>query len=105
MDVCARTRFYPRSRPRQRREGGTMSALVEMPGSTALPRLDELVARLREGAPKWAQLPIAEKIAIARRMQQGYLRIAERSVLAACAKKGIAPGTPQEGEEWLAGPY
>jgi aldehyde dehydrogenase (NAD(P)+) len=82
-----------------------MSALVEMPGSTALPRLDELVARLREGAPKWAQLPIAEKIAIARRMQQGYLRIAERSVLAACAKKGVAPGTPQEGEEWLAGPY
>ena len=81
-----------------------MSA-VEVPGNTALSRLDELVSRLREGAPAWAQLPVAGKIGIARRMQQGYLRIAERSVLAACAAKGITPGTPQEGEEWLAGPY
>src|SRR5207302_4776236 len=46
-----------------------------------------------------------EKIAVARRMLEGFSRIAERSVQAACAAKGIAPGSPQEGEEWLAGPY
>ena len=82
-----------------------MSAAVEIPKPTATSRLDDLASRLGAGAKVWAKLPIAEKTAVARRMHHGYLAIAERSVLASCAAKGITPGTPQEGEEWLAGPY
>jgi len=82
-----------------------MSEAVETPKSTGLARLDEVVGRLREGAKTWAVLPIAEKIAIGRRMMKGYFAIAERSVRAACAAKGIPPGSQLEGEEWLGGPY
>ena len=82
-----------------------MSAAVEIPKNTELARLDELVGRLREGARSWVKLPIGDKIAVCRRMLEGYSRVAERSVLAACAAKGITPGTPMEGEEWLAGAY
>ncbi len=35
-------------------------------------------------------------------MQAGYLKVAERSVKAACLAKGIPLGTPAEGEEWTA---
>ena len=82
-----------------------MSEAVEAPKSTELRRLDEVVGRLREGSKQWAVLPLAEKIAVGRRMIKGYLAIAERSVAAACAAKGIPAGSPTEGEEWLGGPY
>jgi aldehyde dehydrogenase (NAD(P)+) len=80
-------------------------AVVEVPRNTELARLDELVGRLREGAKSWVKLPVAQKAQIARRMLQGFARVSERSVRAAVAAKGITPGTPQEGEEWLSGPY
>ena len=57
------------------------------------------MGRLREGAKSWVKLPIGDKIAVAQRMLEGYSRIADRSVQAACAAKGITPGTPMEGEE------
>jgi aldehyde dehydrogenase (NAD(P)+) len=38
-------------------------------------------------------------------MQAGYLRVARASVEAACGAKGIALGTPLEGEEWTLGPW
>ena len=82
-----------------------MTAAIEIPKNTDFARLDEMVARLRDGSKTWVKLPIGEKIGVARRMLEGFSRIAERSVAAACAAKGIALGTPQEGEEWLAGPY
>jgi aldehyde dehydrogenase (NAD(P)+) len=80
-------------------------AVVETPRNTELGRLDELVGRLREGSKSWVKVPVAEKAAIARRLLQGYARVAERSVRAAVLAKGIQPGTPQEGEEWISGPW
>jgi len=82
-----------------------MSAAIEIPKSTELSRLDELVGKLRDGAKVWAKMSLAERIEIARRMHKGYLAIAEKSVQTSCAAKGITLGTPQEGEEWLGGPY
>jgi hypothetical protein len=67
--------------------------------------LDTMVARLRDGAAAFARLSIADRIALARAMQVGYLRIARASVEASCAAKGIGPGTPLEGEEWSTGPW
>jgi aldehyde dehydrogenase (NAD(P)+) len=74
------------------------------PPSTAR-RLDEAVARAREGAAKLLGLSLDQRVALARAMQAGYLAIARESVHAACAAKGIPLGTPLEGEEWTLGPW
>jgi aldehyde dehydrogenase (NAD(P)+) len=64
-----------------------------------------MLARLRHGAARFVKLSIDDRVALARSMQAGYLRIAEPSVRAACAAKGIDLGTPLEGEEWTLGPW
>ncbi|MGC3997371.1 MAG: aldehyde dehydrogenase family protein [Anaeromyxobacter sp.] len=80
-----------------------MSAAAPSPSDTR--SLDEAVARLREAAPRWARAPIAERIRLARAMLRGTARTAQRAVAAACAAKRIPPGAPQQGEEWMSGPY
>ena len=67
--------------------------------------LDEALDRVREGAERLLGLSLDDRVALARSMQAGYAAIAEESVRAACAAKGIAPGTPLEGEEWTLGPW
>jgi aldehyde dehydrogenase (NAD(P)+) len=82
-----------------------MTAAVEIPRPTERRRLDEELARLREGAATWARRPLAARVALARAMLRGAARVAARSVAAACAAKDLAPGTPPEGEEWISSPY
>lgn len=72
---------------------------------TSQRRLDEMVARLRDGAVALARLSLQDRIGLARAMQAGYLGRAEDIVRASCAAKGIPPGTPLEGEEWATGPW
>jgi aldehyde dehydrogenase (NAD(P)+) len=67
--------------------------------------MDAAIKRLREGAKTFAKLSLDQRIALAVSMQQGYLRVAKRSVLAGCKAKGITPGTPAEAEEWSTGPW
>src|SRR5581483_5343120 len=66
--------------------------------------LDAALARLRERATPWARSPIGERIALARKMLDGYVAIAEDSVRAGCRMKGLDFDSPRAGEEWLAGP-
>jgi acyl-CoA reductase-like NAD-dependent aldehyde dehydrogenase len=80
-------------------------AAAPKPRSTEPRLLDETVARVRDGARAWARLPISGKIALARSLRAGSAQVAERSVAAACAAKGIPEGSPLAGEEWLGGPY
>ncbi|MDQ3138141.1 MAG: aldehyde dehydrogenase family protein [Gemmatimonadota bacterium] len=63
------------------------------------------MGRVREGAAGLLKLSLDDRVALARSMQAGYLGIARESVHAACAAKGIALGTPLEGEEWSLGPW
>ena len=77
---------------------------VTPPASSAA-KLDEAVARTREGAGRLLRLSLDDRVALARVMQAGYLAVARDSVHAACAAKGIRLGTPLEGEEWTAGPW
>src|SRR4029453_11547461 len=63
------------------------------------------LARVREGAEHLLRLSLDDRVALARSMQTGYVAIAEESVRAACAAKGIPLGTPLEGEEWTLGPW
>jgi acyl-CoA reductase-like NAD-dependent aldehyde dehydrogenase len=75
------------------------------PPPSSASRLDEAVARAREGADRLVGLSLDDRAALAQAMQAGYLAVARDSVHAACAAKGIALGTPLEGEEWTAGPW
>jgi aldehyde dehydrogenase (NAD(P)+) len=82
-----------------------MPVALTFPRPTERPRLDEAVSRVRERAGEWARLSLRERIALARSLRDGVARVAERSVAAACAAKGIPAGSPLAGEEWLGGPY
>jgi aldehyde dehydrogenase (NAD(P)+) len=75
------------------------------PLSSTTRSLDEAVARVREGAERLLTISLDDRVALARSMQEGYLAMAEQSVRAACAAKGITLGTPLEGEEWTLGPW
>jgi aldehyde dehydrogenase (NAD(P)+) len=81
---------------------GSDSNVVDLPRATTAGRMDEIAARLREGAQAFARLSLDERIALARSMQQGYLRVAERSVAAACQARGLPLDMP--GEQWACGP-
>ena len=81
------------------------SARPATPAPSSAQRLDEAVARVREGAARLARLSLDDRVALARSMQAGYLAIARDSVHAACAAKGLRLGTPLEGEEWTLGPW
>ena len=75
------------------------------PSSSSQERMDVAIVQLREAAKGFATLRIDQRIALAESMQQGYLRVAERSVRAGCKAKGIAIGSPAEAEEWATGPW
>src|SRR4051812_6718491 len=70
-----------------------MSAVVQVPRATEPARLDEMVGRLQAGAKTWAALPLAEKIAVAERMKDGFMKVVDRLVDASCSAKGITKGT------------
>lgn len=82
-----------------------MALALTYPHPTGRQRLDEAVEQLRDRSAECATLPLGHKADLARSILAGTARLAERSVAAACAAKGITAGSPLEGEEWLAGPY
>jgi aldehyde dehydrogenase (NAD(P)+) len=82
-----------------------MGAILEIPRTTERARLDEALARLRDGAGPWAARPLGARIALARSMLAGACRVAERAVADGCLAKGLMPGTLGEGEEWLSSSY
>ncbi len=71
---------------------------------TPITDLDRIVRRVKEGSRTFARLTIDERIQLAAELREGYGQIAEESVRAACAAKGIDFDSPLSGEEWLAGP-
>ena len=82
-----------------------MIATLEAPRPTRREGLDAALSRLKDSAQGWAERPMGARIALARSLLAGVGRLAERIVAAGCVAKGILPGTPPEGEEWLASAY
>jgi aldehyde dehydrogenase (NAD(P)+) len=66
--------------------------------------LDQRLGRLRDGARDFARAPISDKISWLRTAGARLADTAPDMVEAACRAKGIDPGSPVSGEEWLAGP-
>ena len=87
------------------RPSAAPAARPSTPPPSTIRRLDDALARTREGAAKLLTLTLDDRVALARSMQLGYLAVARESVHAACAAKGIPLGTPLEGEEWSLGPW
>jgi hypothetical protein len=81
------------------------ASTIAQPVPTTQSQLDRVVARLKDGSRKFVNLSIDQRLQLARSMQAGYLQVAEQSVQAACAAKGIPLGSSLEGEEWTLGPW
>ncbi len=73
--------------------------------ASSLSQIDMAVMALSEAASHFTKLPLEQKIALAKSMQRGYMRIAEQSVFAGCKAKGIDIGSTSEAEEWATGPW
>jgi len=74
------------------------------PPESGFPELEQALAVLRERATLFARAPIADKVAWLREMCGRFWELSPRMVNAACLAKGLQPGSPLEGEEWVAGP-
>ena len=80
------------------------SPLAETPANTNQEMLDDILARLQQGAKSFATLSIDDRIELVSAMQDGYHKVAKRSVEAGCKAKDIELGIPLEAEEWAVGP-
>ena len=83
----------------------TAQQLVTSPEPTTQSNITKKVANLKLASKVFATLSIEHRIALAESIQQGLMKVAERSVQAGCNAKGIAVGSPAEAEEWATGPW
>jgi acyl-CoA reductase-like NAD-dependent aldehyde dehydrogenase len=74
-----------------------------LPASTT-EQLDAAIADVAAQKDAWVAVSIAERVAILEGLIKTTLAASDAWVTEAVKAKGITPGTPQEGEEWLAGP-
>lgn len=68
-------------------------------------RFGRLLAELDAGASRWAVMPLPARAVLLRRTREAVSRHAEAWVTTAARIKGLPPGSPLVGEEWLSGPY
>jgi aldehyde dehydrogenase (NAD(P)+) len=73
------------------------------PPDTELKEVEAALETLSERATAFARTDLGEKVGWLREILSRFEELAERMVKRACAAKGIAFGSPLEGEEWLAG--
>lgn len=72
---------------------------------TSRAELDRTVGRLRAHAGRFARLDVREKLSLLSNVSDRYFALLDDMVEAACVAKGLAPGTEESGEEWLAHGY
>ena len=63
--------------------------------------LDEAVAAVAASRERWANTSVGERIGLLERVIAETLAAAPDWVADACRAKGIGPGTPAVGEEWI----
>jgi len=67
--------------------------------------LDRELQLLANNRTSWVNTPVSERIAILNEIKDALLPVSKAWAETASRKKGIAPGSALEGEEWLSGPY
>jgi aldehyde dehydrogenase (NAD(P)+) len=73
------------------------------PPDTELKEVERALETLSAHAAEFARAAVRDKVAWLRQILGRFHELSERIVKAACVAKGIAVGSPLEGEEWLAG--
>jgi aldehyde dehydrogenase (NAD(P)+) len=68
-------------------------------------QFDRDLETLHASKDAWARLAIERKIGLFEALRRSVYDVAEEWVAAASRAKGIGPGSPLEGEEWLTGPW
>jgi len=89
----------------QRRGSAAIPDVAGMMPPSSRETIDLAVEELQEHKHEWAALSVQERLAVLGELHRGFARVTERWVASALAAKGITPGTPTEGEEWLQGPF
>jgi acyl-CoA reductase-like NAD-dependent aldehyde dehydrogenase len=75
------------------------------PPPTPLEEVDARVDALAQKKDEWVKVAVARRIDLLRQCMDALLAGAEAWVKDGSRAKGIAEGSPLEGEEWLAGPW
>lgn len=68
-------------------------------------QLDRDLQTLDASKDAWARLAVERKIALLEGLKRAVHRLAPEWVAKAAAAKGLAPGSPLAGEEWISGPW
>ena len=88
----------PRTRPAK---GAVASTLPDDERA----RLDDAITRLGEGEKMWVALTLDQRARLIGRVRDAVGTVAQEWADSATVSKGLAPGHPLSGEEWLGGPY
>ncbi|MGB3376794.1 MAG: aldehyde dehydrogenase, partial [Microbacterium sp.] len=83
---------------------GTASAAHSLDGDER-GALDADITLLQQGARTWASLTVAQRVTLLRALRISVAAAAEDWANTAADSKGLRPGHPLRGEEWLSGPY
>jgi aldehyde dehydrogenase (NAD(P)+) len=67
--------------------------------------LDRDLETLTASKTAWARLPVERKILLLRAVQRNTYRCAQHWAERSAQAKGLAPGSPLAGEEWISGPW
>lgn len=67
--------------------------------------LDAAVAAVRSGSRAWSLLTLGQRRTLLSRLRAAAAAVAEEWADVASTSKGLEPGHPLRGEEWLSGPY
>ena len=67
--------------------------------------LDAAIAELDTGARAWTLLTLGQRRTLITRLRATTAAVAEEWAEVAALSKGLTPGPPLRGEEWLSGPY
>lgn len=78
-----------------------MNAPQPVDTRTLTAHLDALTA----AAPRWAALPPGRIVPMLEEVKHRTLAAASRWVQLSCEAKGLEPGSPLRGEEWVSGPW
>lgn len=84
---------------------GATSTTPSALGDAERAELDAAVDDLTRGAQTWRHLTLAQRARLFDRLHDAIAAGAEEWADAASRAKGLDPGHPSRGEEWLSGPY
>lgn len=90
--------------PRQPMTSPDFATVAPRVSATPMAQVNAIVARLAARKNDWPKVGTRERAALLEKCIERTLGISREWVRAACEAKGIQPGTPREGEEWLGGP-